>query len=102
MRCFFSFYNISFYTHPAFAFHLLVEFCIIRGRIVAFLLFLLWKDFIYILHKISILVKISQIILKIVFKRFFKKYNRLLIENKDSCNALMPSEDPKILEFHQF
>ena len=42
---FFSFYNIFFYTQQAFAFDLLVDFCIIHDHIVAIFLYLLQKEF---------------------------------------------------------
>ena len=43
IKAFFSFYNIFFYTQPAFAFHLLVDFYIIHDHIVAYFFFLFFR-----------------------------------------------------------
>ena len=41
IRHFFSFYHVFFYTQQAFAFHILVDFCIVDNNIDTFFLFLL-------------------------------------------------------------
>ena len=52
MKDFFSIYNI-FYTHQAFLFHLVVDFCIAHDHVTAFSLFR--KIFIYLLSFFCIL-----------------------------------------------
>ena len=47
-KALFSFHNVLFYFQPVYFFHLLRDFCKFHGHIVAFFLFLFYKNFDYI------------------------------------------------------